>query len=211
MNLSSIRNGYKQKSLDINNVDLNPIKQLEEWLNDATRACCLEPTAMNLASVSSDGQPSIRIVLLKYLNDDRLFFFTNYNSRKGIELIQNPRAATNFFWPEIERQVRIEGETSKSNAQISDLYFQSRPFESQISAIVSPQSSDIPDRIHLEKEWNKKFFDWSGRKIERPDFWGGFQLTPARFEFWQGRPHRLHDRIEYIKRPEGWNIKRLAP
>jgi pyridoxamine 5'-phosphate oxidase len=211
MNLSEIRNEYRLKLLEIDSVDPNPIVQLECWLNEASNAHCPEHMAMTLASSSTDGQPSCRIVLLKNLTHEGLFFFSNYKSRKGKELLVNPKAATSFFWPDIERQVRIEGVVSKATPDVSDSYFRSRPLGSQISATVSPQSSDIDDRHSLEKEWNKIFLDWSGRELERPDFWGGFQLKPTRFEFWQGRPHRLHDRIVYKKQPEGWQIKRLAP
>jgi len=211
MNLSEIRNEFRIKALDHDSVNPNPITQLECWLNDASKAHCPETAAMALASSSSDGQPSVRIVLLKYLDSEGLCFFTNYKSRKGKELLLNPKAAANFFWPDLDRQVRIEGLVRKTNTEISDRYFSSRPFESQISATISHQSSDISDRLSLENEWNKIFLDWSGRELERPEFWGGFQLVPTRFEFWQGRPHRLHDRIVYKKLPEGWQIKRLAP
>lgn len=211
MNLSELRNELRIKALNHDSVNPNPIAQLESWLNEAFNARCPEHTAMALASSSPDGQPSVRIVLLKHLDSEGLCFFTNYKSRKGKELLLNPKAAASFYWPDIERQVRIEGLISKTNTEISDHYFSSRPFESQISATVSHQSNDIADRISLEKEWNKIFLDWSGRELERPDFWGGFQLVPTRFEFWQGRPHRLHDRIVYKKQPDGWQIKRLAP
>jgi pyridoxamine 5'-phosphate oxidase len=211
MNLTDIRNSYKLKVLDTHTIDSNPITQLECWLNEASAASCAEHMAMTLASSSPDGQPSCRIVFLKYLNNDGLYFFTNYKSRKGKELLLNPKAAASFFWPDIERQVRIEGLITKASSEISDQYFHSRPFESQISATVSPQSNDIKDRKSLENEWNKIFLDWSGRELQRPDFWGGFLLVPTRFEFWQRRPHRLHDRIVYKKQPDGWQIKRLAP
>jgi pyridoxamine 5'-phosphate oxidase len=211
MKLTDIRNEYRLKVLETNSVDANPLVQLEKWLNEASRSQCPEHMAMTLASSSQDGQPSCRIVLLKYLNKDGLFFFTNYESRKGKELLLNPKAAASFFWPDIERQVRIEGHIQKANTEVSDRYFRSRPIGSQISATVSPQSSDIADRNVIEKEWHKIFLDWSGKEIERPNFWGGFVLNPTRLEFWQGRPHRLHDRIVYKKQEEGWQIKRLAP
>lgn len=211
MNLSDIRNSYKLKVLDTHTIDPNPVSQLECWLNEASTASCAEHMAMTLASSSPDGQPSCRIVFLKYLDNDGLYFFTNYKSRKGKELLLNPKAAASFFWPDIDRQVRIEGLITKASSEISDQYFHSRPFESQISATVSPQSNDIKDRKSLENEWNKIFLDWSGRELQRPDFWGGFLLVPTRFEFWQRRPHRLHDRIVYKKQPDGWQIKRLAP
>jgi pyridoxamine 5'-phosphate oxidase len=211
MDLFDIRNNYRLKTLDIDGVDNSPMNQLERWLNEAAKAQCPEHTAMVLSTSSTDGQPSNRIVLLKYLNNDGLSFFTNYKSKKGKELMLNPKAAACFFWPELERQVRIEGHVSKSEPEISDFYFRSRPFESQISAVVSPQSSYISDRSALEGDWNKLFLDWTGKELERPDYWGGFLLKPTKFEFWQGRPHRLHDRIVYKKLTDGWQIKRVAP
>jgi pyridoxamine 5'-phosphate oxidase len=211
MDLSNIRNNYRLKTLEIESVDINPIMQLEKWLSEASLAQCPEHTAMTLSTASTDGQPSNRIVLLKYLNKDGLFFFTNYKSRKAKELMLNPKAAMSFFWAELERQVRIEGHIVKAEPDVSDFYFRSRPYESQISAVVSPQSSDIADRKSLESNWKQLFLDWTGKELERPDYWGGFHLKPSRFEFWQGRPHRLHDRIVYKKQTEGWQIKRIAP
>jgi pyridoxamine 5'-phosphate oxidase len=211
MNLSETRKEYKLKMLDIDTVSENPITQLENWLNEASLAHCPEYSAMILATSNTDGQPSTRVVLLKYLKKDGLFFFTNYESSKANDLSMNPKAAANFFWPDLERQVRIEGQVTKAEPEVSDFYFRSRPFESQISAIVSPQSSDIANRSIVENEWNKMFLDWSGTELVRPDYWGGFQIIPTRVEFWQGRPHRLHDRIVYKKNPDGWKIKRIAP
>jgi len=211
MNLSEIRKEYKLKQLDIETVSQNPIVQFENWLNEASLAKCTEHTAMTLATVSTEGQPSTRIVLLKHLKKEGLFFFTNYKSRKANDLLMNPEVAANFFWPDIERQVRIEGQVIKAEPEVSDFYFRSRPFESQISAIVSPQSSDINSRSSFENDWNQMFLDWSGTELKRPDYWGGFLLKPNRFEFWQGRPHRLHDRIVYKKHNDDWKIKRIAP
>jgi len=211
MDLSETRNEYQLKSIDVETVNKNPMTQLEEWLNEASLAKCNEYNAMTLATVNTDDQPSIRVVLLKYLEEDGIFFFTNYKSRKGKELMLNPKAAANFFWPELERQVRIEGRVTKTDLDISDYYFNERPLESRISAIISPQSSEISDRIVLEKNWDKLFHECSGKELKRPDYWGGFILKPNRFEFWQGRPYRLHDRIVYKKQNDGWQIKRIAP
>jgi len=211
MDLSEIRKEYLLKSLNVKTVNENPISQLEQWLNEASIANCNEYNAMTLATVNFEGQPSTRIVLLKYLNEEGLFFFTNYKSRKGMELILNPKAAANFYWPELERQVRIEGSIVKTDPKISDYYFHARPLESQISAIISSQSSEIDNRLVLENEWNKLFLKSDGNELVRPDYWGGFLLKPNRIEFWQGRPHRLHDRIVYKKQIDGWQIKRLAP
>jgi pyridoxamine 5'-phosphate oxidase len=211
MDLSGIRKEYQLSKLDVGSVLENPISQLEKWLNEASAAQCPEHSSMNLATANAVGQPSSRVVLLRYLTEDGLTFFTNYKSRKSNDLLMNPKAAANFFWPELERQVRIEGLVIKTEPEISDIYFYLRSFESQISSIVSPQSSDIADRTTLEKEWNKMYLDWSGIELIRPDYWGGFLLKPDRVEFWQGRPHRLHDRIVYKKQTDGWKIKLLAP
>jgi pyridoxamine 5'-phosphate oxidase len=211
MDLSVIRKEYQLKSLDVGSVHENPISQLEKWLDEAAATQCLEHSAMTLATANADGQPSTRVVLLKYIKNEGLIFFTNYKSSKANDLLMNPKVAANFFWPELERQVRIEGLVTKTESEVSDLYFHSRSFESQISVIISPQSSNIPDRSAFEKDWNKMFFDWSGIELIRPDHWNGFLLTPDRVEFWQGRPHRLHDRIVYKKQSDGWKIKRIAP
>jgi pyridoxamine 5'-phosphate oxidase len=211
MELFETRKKLILKTLDVETVNENPITQLEQWLNEASLAKCPEYSVMTLATASLEGQPSTRVVLLKYLKKDGLYFFTNYDSRKGKDLLLNPYVAANFFWPELERQVRIEGQVTKADPDISDFYFRSRPFESKVSAIISPQSRDITDRSSLENEWNKIFLDWSGKELERPDYWGGFLLNPNRIEFWQGRPYRLHDRIVYKKQTDGWKIKRIAP
>jgi pyridoxamine 5'-phosphate oxidase len=166
---------------------------------------------MILSTATPEGQPSSRIVLLKYLDTEGLYFFTNYESRKGKELDNNQHTAACFFWPDLERQVRIEGLITKADPAISDFYFKSRPYESQISAIVSPQSYEIDDRITLEKDWNTIYLDWTIKELERPPYWGGYVLKPFRFEYWQGRSNRLHDRIVYKKQIDGWKIIRLAP
>ena len=211
MNLAEIRREYQKKSLGKGSVDLNPIVQIEKWLNDAKESECPEYTAMTVATSNAEGQPSMRIVLLKYLKDDCLYFFTNYRSRKGKDLAINNKISAHFFWPELERQIKIEGHVHKATSEISDEYFKSRPRDSQISAIVSNQSSEVADRETLEKLWAVEEKKWHGKEIERPDYWGGFQIKPTRIEFWQGRPSRLHDRIVYQKGIEGWKIKRLAP
>lgn len=211
MNLSKIRKEYQRKTLDKNSVDVNPLQQIENWLNEAKEAQCPEYTAMTVATATVDGQPSIRIVLLKYLKDDGLYFFTSYRSRKGKDLAINNKIAAHFFWPELERQIKIEGIVHKASQNISDFYFKSRPFESQISAVISNQSAEIADRETLEELWKEEFEKWKGKEIERPDHWGGYHIKPTRIEFWQGRPYRLHDRICYKKSIDGWLIKRLSP
>lgn len=211
MDLSEIRNEYQQKSLDKDLIDANPLTQLESWLHQAKDAQCREYTAMTLTTVSSEGQPSSRIVLLKYLKNDKLYFFTNYNSKKGRHLEHNNKVATHFFWPELERQVKLEGIVHKAPADISDFYFKSRPIESRISAVVSNQSEEVPDRNTLERLWDTESKKWEGKEIERPNYWGGYEIHPTRVEFWQGRTFRLHDRIAYKKSIDGWQLKRLAP
>lgn len=211
MNLSEIRRDYLKKTLEKNSVNANPIVQLELWLSEAKDAECPEYTAMTIATSNAEGQPSMRVVLLKYMKDDCLYFFTNYRSRKGKDLSINNKIAAHFFWPELERQVKIEGHVHKASAEISDTYFNERPRESQVSAIISNQSSEVANRETLEKLWHAEEKKWAGKVIERPDYWGGYQIKPSRIEFWQGRPSRLHDRIVYQKGLEGWKIKRLAP
>lgn len=211
MDLSAIRKDYQKKLLSKDLVDGNPLLQLEHWIGEAKDSACPEYTAMTVATANADGQPAIRTVLLKYLKDDSLFFFTNYRSRKGKDLSINNKIAAHFFWPELERQVKIEGFVHKAASEVSDFYFNSRPFESRISAIISPQSSEVADQESLELMWKEEFQKWEGKTIERPDYWGGYQIKPTRMEFWQGRPFRLHDRIEYKKSMDGWRIKRLAP
>lgn len=211
MDLAAIRKEYQKKSLDKDNVDSNPVQQLENWLNEAKEAKCPEYTAMTIGTVNDDGQPSMRVVLLKYLKDESLYFFTNYRSRKGQDLEANHRIAANFFWPELERQVKVEGVVRKAADEISDFYFKSRPIDSQISAVISNQSAEVADRETLEKLWETEAKKWSDKEIDRPDYWGGYQIKPTRVEFWQGRPFRLHDRIAYKKTVDGWRLKRLAP
>ena len=211
MDLSDIREEYRFEELNENKVDPSPIMQLEHWLEDANKANCHEYTAMTLATASVEGAPSQRIVLLKYLNKSGLHFFTNYKSRKGKELMLNNKVAANFYWPTLERQVKIEGIISKTSREMSDTYFRNRPLESQISAIISHQSKEVESREVLEQMWQDEKDKLEGNEFERPEHWGGFILKPTRIEFWQGRPYRLHDRIVYQKNIDGWEIKRLAP
>ncbi len=211
MDIASIRKDYSLKSLEINDVDDNPLTQFHKWLKEAVNAEVLEVNAMTLSTISAEGFPNGRIVLLKEL-DEGFVFFTNYLSEKGQELTKNPNASLTFFWPELERQVRVNGRVSKVSAEESDSYFFSRPIGSQIGAWASPQSQVIESRQILEdniKELQNRF---ESEKISRPPHWGGFRLTPTQIEFWQGRPSRLHDRISYNKNPEGaWIRERLAP
>ena len=170
-----------------------------------------EPTAMVLSTVSAEWRPSSRVVLLKSVDEQGFVFFTNYLSRKGIQLSGNHAAALTFFWPLTERQVRIEGIVGKVDAEESDTYFYSRPLESRINAVISDQSTPILSRQHLELEREKLLFMEGSENISRPAHWGGYRVKPDRMEFWQGRPGRLHDRIQYLLEGNEWMITRLAP
>ncbi|EON77935.1 Pyridoxamine 5'-phosphate oxidase [Lunatimonas lonarensis] len=210
MKIADIRKEYSSKILEINKVEKSPLEQFKRWMEEALSAKVMEPNAMNLATIGLDGRPTSRIVLLKGI-DHGFVFFTNYTSKKGRELTENSFASLNFFWPEMERQVRIEGKTERVSEQESDEYFLSRPLESQIGAWTSPQSQEIPDRLYLEekrKSYEEKF---SREALHRPAHWGGFRLIADRLEFWQGRPGRLHDRIKYELEANAWKIVRLAP
>jgi len=214
LNLADIRKSYTQQELSEDNIRNNPFNQFEAWLQEALDAQAAEPTAMVLSTVSSAGKPSARVVLLKALEHGQFVFFTNYNSRKGTDLDQNSFAALTFFWPELERQIRIEGQVEQVSATISDTYFQSRPRGSQIGAWVSPQSQAVENRQALEKvtaEFRQKFGEEA--PIPRPPHWGGYGLTPTYVEFWQGRPNRLHDRLVFTRESskDNWQLSRLAP
>ena len=212
-NIADIRKNYAKQALIEDAVSPNPVAQFKVWLEEAIQAEASEPTAMVLATVSSGGKPSARVVLLKDISDSGFLFFTNYDGRKGRELAQHPFAALTFFWPALERQVRVEGSVVKVTPEISDNYFHSRPRGSQIGAWASPQSSEIENRQVLEEEdrrLTERFRETA--VIPRPEHWGGFQLQPEWLEFWQGRPNRLHDRIIYERQQDmNWKIKRLAP
>jgi len=211
MKLHSIRTEYKYAELTKSSIDKNPLKQFEHWLNDALNAKVTEPTAMTVATVGNDGFPDSRIVLLKDFNENGLTFFTNYNSNKGMSIEKNPAVGLHFFWPELERQIRISGFAIKTSDEVSDHYFYSRPVLSQIAAVISNQSFKIPSREFLLERFESFKNNSSGEIIKRPKNWGGFLVTPVKFEFWQGRESRLHDRILYEKENNNWLISRLAP
>jgi pyridoxamine 5'-phosphate oxidase len=209
--INEIRREYTYSKLEIDNLDNDPIVQFRYWLNDALHASVAEPTAMVLSTATIDGRPSSRVVLLKNLDHDGLTFFTNYESRKGIQIAENPYGSLVFFWPQIDRQVRIEGRISKTPRHISDEYFQSRPEGSKIGAWASPQSKRVPSREYLDNLQHDYMQLFKTRMLERPENWGGYKLFPDMLEFWQGRENRLHDRFEYKMNGGIWEINRLAP
>lgn len=208
--IADIRKDYKQRSLHETDVVADPIQQFGAWWNEALASHIEEVNAMTIASVSADGTPSARIVLLKGFSQDGFVFYTNYNSHKGHDIAANNKVSLLFFWKELERQVRIDGIASKISAEQSDAYFDSRPQGSRISAMVSPQSEVIPSREFLESKV-KSAESEAGTTTVRPPHWGGYIVQPENIEFWQGRPSRLHDRIRYKRADGAWTIERLAP
>jgi len=211
MDLRDIRKDYQHSAIHGEEFPVEPVNWFREWLRDAMESGEPEPTAMVLSTVSAEWRPSSRVVLLKSIDEHGFVFFTNYLSRKGVQLSSNHAAALTFFWPLTERQVRIEGFVGKTDTDESDTYFYSRPLESRINAIISPQSRPINSRNHLEEEREKMLFSDDNENIRRPAHWGGYRVIPDRLEFWQGRPGRLHDRIQYTLEGNIWMVSRLAP
>jgi pyridoxamine 5'-phosphate oxidase len=200
------------EGLDEKLIDSNPLSQFQRWLDDAIAAQLPLPEAMTLATATPAGKPSARMVLLKQANESGFVFFTNYQSAKARDLDENPFAAMVFYWPQLERQVRVEGPVARTSVAESREYFQTRPHESQVGALASPQSEVIAGREMLEQRAAELEQLYRDRVIECPAHWGGYRLMPERIEFWKGRVGRLHDRILYERQPDGsWSIKRLAP
>ncbi len=212
LSLADLRKEYSLGALDESTVAKHPLVQFEKWFQEAVHAELPEPSAMNLCTVTVQGIPSSRIVLLKGIESGCFIFYTNHQSRKGTQLDAHPVCALSFFWAELERQVRIEGIVNRVDEDTATAYFQSRPRDSQIGAWASPQSSVIANRLILEdrfKEMEKRF---EGQPVlPKPKQWGGYRVEPHSMEFWQGRVSRLHDRILYTKTDNGWTIRRLAP
>ena len=211
LDLAGLRTEYKRASLDEREVESDPFAQFRHWFSEAQGAQVPEPNAMSLCTVDDQGRPSARIVLLKEADARGFVFYTNHMSRKGRELEARPAAALLFFWPELERQVRIEGAVEIVDDAAADAYWRVRPRLSRIGAWASPQSEALPDRAALEARFADADRRFPGEDVPRPAHWGGFRLVPASFEFWQGRPSRLHDRIVYSQDHSGWRIRRLAP
>lgn len=209
--LQNLRQEYRSAALSEAEVEKDPIAQFAKWFTDALSAQLFEPNVMTLATADKTGKPAARIVLLKGFDEQGFTFYTNYNSHKGHDLEENPRAALVFFWPALERQVRIEGMVTKTSAALADQYFHSRPAGSQIGAMASPQSSVLPNRELLEHKVAALTEQYENATIPRPEHWGGYVVKPTNIEFWQGRPSRLHDRINYEFVDGQWAITRLAP
>jgi pyridoxamine 5'-phosphate oxidase len=197
--------------LDENLIDRDPIKQFQLWLNDAIGAKLPLPEAMTLATATPDGRPSARMVLLKQVDHDGFVFFTNYNSAKASQLDANPYAALVFYWSQLDRQVRVEGSVTRTSAEDSREYFSTRPRESQIGAWASAQSEVVTGRDVLEQHAKDLETLYSDREVDCPEYWGGYRVKPERIEFWKSRVGRLHDRILYERKADGWSISRLAP
>lgn len=211
LSLADLRREYSHARLDESSVSAEPVAQFAKWFEEAVEARVMEPNAMTLATASKSGVPSARIVLLKGVDEKGLVFFTDYRSQKGSELERNPEAALVFHWPELERQVRIAGTTTRVGKEESEAYFRTRPRASRLSAWVSHQSQVVRDRQELEARVPEMNAKYPGEDVPLPPYWGGYRLAPRSFEFWQGRESRLHDRIRYLRDGESWRIERLSP
>ena len=210
--LHAERTDYQQAELSRSQMPGSPLTMFSQWMQTARASDLIDATAMTLATSTQDGLPSARIVLLKQFSEAGFCWYTNYESRKGNELAQNPNAALLFYWRELERQVRIEGTVEKMSAEDSAAYFNSRPEGSKYSAVVSPQSQVVPNQAWLADRKKQLAQEQTPDQLERPEFWGGYQLIPHSFEFWQGRPSRSHDRFRYLLNGDHqWQLDRLAP
>lgn len=212
LELADLRRDYSLDGLDEADLAPDPLDQFRVWFDEARAASGREPNAMTLATASPDGLPSARTVLLKGLDERGFVFYSNYESAKGADLSANPRAELLFFWPELERQVRVNGTVERVARDEAARYFRSRPVASQISAAISPQSRVVPDRAYLEERYAEVASEHETSPVPLPDFWGGYRVAPRTIEFWQGRRNRLHDRLRYVRGLDGeWAAERLAP
>lgn len=212
MSLEALREDYRRGGLTDRNCDANPIIQFERWMKDAQAAHLKEPNAMVLATATSGGRPSARVVLLKEVSDLGFVFYTNYTSQKGQEIETNPRAALTFYWAELERQARVEGRVGKVPRFQSEAYFRTRPRGHQLGAWASRQSEMVASRDEMDRRLKELEAEYAGKEIPVPDFWGGYCVLPDAMEFWQGRVNRMHDRIRYRRKGEqAWSIERLSP
>lgn len=208
--LQNIRTDFTKNGLWVTDLLKDPLQQLEKWLDEAVVSNLTEPTAMNLSTVDSLGKPHSRIVLLKGL-EDGLIFYTNYKSKKGEQIEAVPFVSALFFWPQLERQIQINGKAEKLKEADSDAYFASRPRESQLGAWASPQSQSIESYDLIERNYLEFVEKFQGKEVSRPPHWGGYRILPETYEFWQGRPGRLHQRYKYVKNLTKWEILTLAP
>jgi len=211
MSIADIRREYARASLDEAHVAPDPLAEFHRWFTQALEARVLEPNAMALATATRDGAPSVRVVLLKGYDERGFVFFTDYRSRKAIELADNPRASLAFHWSELERQVRISGRVERTSTEESGSYFRTRPHGSRLGAWASHQSRVIPSRAELERGLREVKKRFPSDDIPLPPYWGGFRLRPEEVEFWQGRENRLHDRIRYTREGDRWRVERLSP
>jgi pyridoxamine 5'-phosphate oxidase len=209
--LKKLRNDFSKQTLSKKDLVSDPFQQLKTWIDEAVKGEVLEPIATTISTVSKYGQPSSRIVYVRDIPENGLVFFTNYHSKKGTDLSINAHACMNFFWPELERQIRVEGIIEKVEDAVSDDYFNARPKSSQVGAWASHQSEKLSSREELEQRVAELTKKYENTDVPRPPHWGGYILVPHYFEFWQGRPSRLHDRIAYSREEESWQIDRLNP